>query len=116
MFLTPNLMTKTTYIPPKVENRKSDVVIRSGFFHIDSIHYSIPENIYAESLPESKKFNSSFGEYEAHFKLDQGKLLYIRKFRMKEGTYPAKSYDELIEFYKGINKADNTKVVFVNKT
>jgi hypothetical protein len=116
VFLTPNLMTKTTYIPPKVENRKSDVVIRSGFLHVDSIHYSIPENIYAESLPESKKFTSSFGEYEAHFKLDQGKLLYIRKFKMKEGTYPAKTYDELIEFTKNINKADNTKVVFINKT
>lgn len=116
MFLTPNLMTKTKYIPPKVDNRKSDVVVRSGFFHIDSIHNVIPESIYAESLPENKKFNSSFGEYEAQYKLDQGKLLYVRKFRMKEGRYPAGAYNELIEFTKNINKADNTKVVFVNKT
>jgi hypothetical protein len=116
MFLTPNLMTKTKYIPPKVENRTSPVVIRSGFIHIDSVHYTIPESIYAESLPETKKYNSAFGEYEAHYRIDQGKLLYVRKFRMKEGRYPASAYNELIEFTKNINKADNTKVVFVNKT
>jgi Domain of Unknown Function with PDB structure (DUF3857)/Transglutaminase-like superfamily len=116
IFLTPNLMTKNSYIPQKVENRKTDVVINSGFVHIDSIHYIIPENLYAETLPELKNFKSTFGEYEAQFKLDQGKLLYIRKFKLNEGTYPAKTYDEFIEFSKNINKADNVKVVFVNKT
>jgi hypothetical protein len=116
MFLTPNLMTKTSFAPAKVEHRKSKVVIREGFLHIDSIHYRIPDNIYPEGLPESKKFTSIFGEYESQYILDQGKLLYVRKFKFKEGTYPESSYNELIEFTKNISKADNTKVVFINKT
>lgn len=36
--------------------------------------------------------------------------------KMKKGEYPPESYIELIDFYKSMNKADNTKVVFVTKT
>ena len=35
---------------------------------------------------------------------------------MNKGEFPPESYNELIEFYKSINKADNIKLVFLNKT
>jgi hypothetical protein len=35
---------------------------------------------------------------------------------MNKGTYPPESYQELIDFYKNMNKADNVKMVFVSKT
>ena len=35
---------------------------------------------------------------------------------MIKGEFPPESYNELIDFYKNINKADNTKIVFLNKT
>jgi len=116
MFVTPNLMNRYSYIPQKVEARKTSVVIETGFVDYDTIRYHLPENIYPEFVPESRKEASRFGEYESTFKLDQGELIYIRKLRLKEGTYPPESYNELIEFSKNINKADNIKMVFVNKT
>jgi hypothetical protein len=35
---------------------------------------------------------------------------------MNKGEFPAESYSELTDFYKAIIKADNEKIVLVNKT
>jgi hypothetical protein len=116
LFITPNLMSRSNFIPEKVENRKSNVVNRSDFATCDTILYRLPDGIYPEFLPSPVKLSTNFGEYEASFKLDEKGLIYTRKLRMKRGTFPAESYNELIEFHKNINKADNTKVVFLSKT
>ena len=116
LFLTPNLMNRSTYIPEKVENRKTNVVRRSTFIDLDTINYTIPDEIYPEFLPEPVKIKSRFGEYDASYKLEQGKLVYIRRLKMNKGEFPPESYSELIEFYRSLNKADNIKLVFLNKT
>jgi transglutaminase-like putative cysteine protease len=116
VFLTPNLMNRSSYIPPKNENRKNNVFRKSSFIDVDSIVYHVPEEIYPEFIPQPVKISNRYGEYEATFKFDQGKLLYVRKLKMVPGEFPANSYNELIDFYKSINKADNMKLVFLNKT
>lgn len=116
LFLTPNLMNRSTFIPEKTENRKNKVVRKLAYIDIDSISYNLPEQIYPEFLPEPTMITSRFGEYEANYKLDQGKLIYIRKVKMNKGEFPPESYAELIEFYRNLNKADNTKIVFLTKT
>ncbi|MCE2994961.1 MAG: DUF3857 domain-containing protein [Cyclobacteriaceae bacterium] len=116
IFVTPNLMNRTTYIPPKAETRKNPVIFKSSYVDVDTIVYSIPEEIYPEFIPQPVKISSRYGEYEATFKFDQGKLIYIRKLKMIPGEHPPAAYSELVDFYKGINKADNTKLVFLSKT
>jgi hypothetical protein len=87
-----------------------------AYTDIDTIRYALPEDIYPEFLPEPVRMKSVFGEYESSFKIDQGSLLYVRKVKMNKGEYPADSYNQLIDFYKGMNKADNIKMVFISKT
>jgi transglutaminase-like putative cysteine protease len=116
IFLSPNLMNRNTYIPEPVPTRKSDVVVKRGLIDIDSITYSVPESLYAEYVPTAIKHESRFGTYEASFALDQGHLVYTRRLVMKEGVYPPDAYQEYIDFYRNINKADNLKIVFLNKT
>lgn len=116
MFLTPNLMNRNTFVPEKAENRKHEVIRKMAYTDLDTIRYHLPEGIYPEFLPEDVSIKSLFGEYEAHFQVDQGSLLYIRRVVMRKGTFPASSYQELIDFYRNISKADNTKMVFMNKT
>jgi hypothetical protein len=116
IFLTPNLMNKSSYIPEKIESRKTNVVQEDAFVTNDTIRYHLPESLYPEFLPEPVKMTSRFGEYEAQFKIDQGNLIYIRRLKVNKGEFPRDSYNELIDFYKNISKADNTKVVFMNKT
>jgi len=116
IFVTPNLLNRSSFIPEKVENRKTPFVIKMGYTDIDTIKFQIPENIYPEFLPPDSKFTSRFGTYEAGFKLEQGSLIYFRRMTRKDGEYPAEAYQELIDFYKSINKADNAKLVFLSKT
>jgi hypothetical protein len=116
MFITPNLMNRSTYIPEKVENRKTNVVRRFAYTDIDTIKYQMPDGIYPEFLPDPVKFKSPFGEYESSYILNEKGLLYIRRVRINKGEFPADSYNELIDFYKSVSKADNQKLVFLNKT
>ena len=116
IFLTPNLMNRSSFIPEKLETRRTNVVLKYAYFDIDTIRYRLPEGIYPEFMPKPAKFTSRFGEYEASFTLDQDNLIYIRKLKMNKGEFPAESYNELVEFYRNVNKADNTKMVFLSKT
>jgi hypothetical protein len=116
IFLTPNLMNRSTYVPEKTEQRKSSISVKMAYMDYDTIRYHIPEGIYPEFLPEPFKITSRFGTYESVVKLTAGSLLYIRKVKMNNGEFPPESYNEMIDFYKAINKADNMKMVFLNKT
>ena len=116
IFLTPNLMNRNMYVPPPVDQRKSEVVRKLAFIDIDTIRYQLPEGMYPEFVPEDVRFKSSFGEYEASFEMSEGKLVYIRKLKMNKGVFAPTAYQELIDFYRNIGKADNTKMVLMTKT
>ena len=109
-------MNRSTFVPEKVESRKTKVVTNFAYTDSDTIRYHIPEGIYPEFLPQPVSIKSRFGEYEVNYKLDQNTLLYFRRVRMNKGEFPPESYPELVEFYKNINKADNSKIVFLSKT
>ena len=116
LFVTPNLMNRNTYIPEKVPDRKTEVVRRNGYIDIDTINVVLPQALYPEFIPPAVKLNSRFGEYEATYAFEEGKIVYIRKLKMLKGRFPKESYNELIDFMKGVNKSDNIKLVVLNKT
>lgn len=116
MMITPNLMNRNSYIPEKLETRKTDIVERFGFVDNDTIRYHVPDEIYPEVLPQPVKISSRFGEYESSYTLDQGLVVYTRKLKINKGRFPANTYSEFVDFYKSISRADNTKLVFLNKT
>jgi transglutaminase-like putative cysteine protease len=116
IFITPNLMNRNTYIPEPLQERKNKVVRKIAYTDLDTIRYHLPEGVYPEFLPENVKITNRFGEYEASFRVEEGNLVYTRRIKMNKGEYPASSYQELIDFYRGISKADNTKMVFMSKT
>lgn len=116
LMLTPNLMNRNGYIPEKLETRKTDIVENFGFVDSDTIRYHVPDELYPEVLPQPVKISSRFGEYESSYTLDQGLVVYTRKLKINKGRFPASAYAEFVDFYKSINRADNAKLVFLNKT
>ncbi|MBT1685222.1 DUF3857 domain-containing transglutaminase family protein [Dawidia soli] len=116
IFLTPNLMNRSTFVAEKVDARKMPVVLESGFTDLDTIRYHLPDGVYPEFLPEPVKITSRFGEYESRCILDDKGLLYVRRLKQVKGQFPAESYKEFADFYKGVNKADNVKIVLLSKT
>lgn len=116
MFVAANLMNRFTTLPEKVTDRKNPVFMRAAFTDIDTVEYSLSENLYPEFVPEPIKHKSRFGEYEASVKMSAGKVIYVRKLIIRRGEYPAESYAEMAEFFKNVNRSDNMKLVFLNKT
>lgn len=116
LMITPNLMNRNSYIPEKLDTRKTDIVERYGFIDNDTIRYHVPDEIYPEVLPQPVKISSRFGEYESSYTLDQGLVVYTRKLKINKGRFPASTYSEFVDFYKSVSRADNTKLVFLNKT
>ena len=116
IFLTPNLMNRNNSVPEKLDSRKSKVVRHTAYTDTDTIHFKLPDDYYPEYLPEPVQLKTRFGEYESGLMLDQGEVIYTRRVKMIKGQFPPESYNELVDFYKAISKADNAKIVFVNKT
>ena len=103
-------------LPEKVVDRKTKVYVREAYTDVDTVEYTISDSLYPEFVPEPINHKSRFGVYEASAKLSAGKVIYMRKLVIRAGEYPSESYGELVEFYKNINRADNMKLVFLNKT
>ena len=116
LFVSPNLMNRNNYVPKKLENRKTPVVKTLAYMDEDVIEFFFPEDLYPEFVPNTIHHESQFGMYDASFELEPGKLTYTRKLSMKKGRFAPETYNELVDFYKNINRADNLKLVFLNKT
>jgi hypothetical protein len=116
LFLTLNLMNRSTTIPEKIEDRKSSVIRRISFTDIDTIRYHMPEGYTAEFLPSTVRLRSRFGEYQSSVSTDRGDILYVRQIKLLKGEFPPESYSELIDFLKGVTRADQQKLVLMNKT
>lgn len=116
MFVTPNLMNRHTGVPERIDNRKTEIVTRMAYVDVDTIRYHLPEGMYPEFVPPVVQIRSPFGEYDASFTFDEGEVVYVRRLKVNKGTFPPSTYGEFVEFYRGVNRADNTKLVFLSKT
>lgn len=116
LFLAPNLMNRGTYVPKKLDSRKTPIVLSFPYVDEDVVEITFPEELYPEFVPPKAHFESKFGTYDGSYEMESGKLVYTRKLKMNKGVFPSESYQELIDFYKNINKADNAKLVLLSKT
>jgi hypothetical protein len=117
VFLNANFMNHVTSAPPKAENRQMEVVTSWSYYDTDTIQYQLPEGSFqVEFVPENQQISTKFGEYFSSVKVEGNTITYIRTLRMHKGRHPAAAYDELVEFYKKMVKADKVQVVLVTKT
>ncbi|MFN5169810.1 MAG: DUF3857 domain-containing transglutaminase family protein [Cyclobacteriaceae bacterium] len=116
LFIAPNLFGRFSYVPEKIESRNTPVVRHTAYTDVDTIKVKLPEMFHPEFIPPAVLIKTRFGEYSGEYKVENHTIFYFRKLKMVDGEFPAESYGELVEFFKNISKADNTKMVFVNKT
>ena len=118
MFLAPNLGNKYKYVPPKADERKNEVVLKTSFKDEDIFEYTIPEGFRLEYGFDPKVIQSEFGEYKSSVEIDPetNTIKYARSFKMKKGIYPAESYNDLVKFLKKVSKADKAKIVLTKTT
>lgn len=118
LFIQPNLFNKWTRLLPDDENREQDVVLDRlyEFVDYDSLTYEFPEEFRVEYAPEETIIDSKFGTYKSKCIVEENKLMYIRTFEMHKGRYSKEDYTELKTFFEDVKKADNVKLVLVDKT
>ncbi|KYG76204.1 hypothetical protein MB14_02860 [Roseivirga ehrenbergii] len=118
LFFVPNLLTRQEYIPPKMEDRESPIVLKYAYVNTDTIKFKIPESYRLEFQPEPVIHKSEFGEYNVSYQFDveTNELTYIRSIQMKKGTYSAESYNDYRDFRREISRADRSKLVLIGST
>lgn len=111
LFLTLNLMNKRSFVPAPLENRLTDFSLQMNYTDIDHISYQLPSDYKVEFLPKEVQINSEFGEYSMKAAVSGNKITYTRIQKMYSKQFPPARYQELVNFYKSIYKADKQKAV-----
>ncbi|MDB5023305.1 MAG: hypothetical protein JWP78_1060 [Mucilaginibacter sp.] len=113
IYFSLNSVDRYTHPPKMVRNRQMPVYINRGYTEEDEINYTLPKGYHLISEPLSVTINKPFGSYSGIMIPDGNKLIYKRKFQIKDGTYAKETYQELVDFYQSVVDADNYNVTLV---
>lgn len=97
---------------PEIRNRTMPIYLNRGYTDIDSITYTLPENVVPFIEPISKEIKTNYGTYNISAIVKDQKLIYYRKFIINEGTYPAADYEQFFKFINDVNISDTLKLIF----
>ncbi|MDB5012768.1 MAG: hypothetical protein JWQ25_970, partial [Daejeonella sp.] len=89
------------------------VKINRGYLDIDATTFKIPKGFKIEFRPENHKMEIPLGLYTSTIEQSGEVIKYVRKMKLKEGLYPADTYQELVNFYQAAYEADNEKLILV---
>lgn len=115
LFISPNILSRSTRKPSADTTRKFPVVLDYSYTDIDSVEIQIPAGYTAEAVPKDQSIVSRFGTYTTETKVLPGKILYFRKHIQHAGTFAPADYKEMVVFFDQLYKADRSKVVLVKK-
>ncbi len=108
----PNIFNQSSYIPPRIEDRKQNLYLNNGYMDIDSILVEIPENFVIDALPEPTLVETKFGKYEIVFaETAENNLHYTRKIQIEKGEFPPSEYENYREFLRDIARLDKTRIL-----
>jgi Domain of Unknown Function with PDB structure (DUF3857)/Transglutaminase-like superfamily len=113
MFVIPNMFSKLNTLLETDTARKYDLVLNYGCTDIDSVEIVVPPGYISELLPPACFINSPFGKYVNSTRIEGDKIIYYRKMEKYSGRFPKTAYNELVQFYEKIYKADRGRVVLV---
>lgn len=116
IFLKPNLFTQEEYVPKNYGERTQPLVLSLDWIDTDTIEFVLPKDFAPEAVPQGETIESQFGSYSTKYIMSEKGLTYIRQMQMKKGEFPKETYTEFVEFLEKVKKADNAKLVLVNRT
>jgi len=106
-----NKLNKQTYIPKRVFDRRSDVLMQRSCIESDTIEYTLPQGYRLDSPIKPITIKTEFGTYQSKVEFNDGKLIYIRNLQYNKGIYDKSSYADLVAFFQDIRSADLQKVL-----
>ncbi|MDI3319559.1 DUF3857 domain-containing protein [Pinibacter soli] len=113
LFVMPNILSKSRSRPAIDDTRKFDIVQETEYRDVDTVEIKIPEGYTPEAMPQPQQIRTKFGKYTSSIKIDGNTIRYYRTMEHFSGRFPASAYNEFVQFYEQIYKADRSKVVMV---
>jgi len=110
MFVPLNRINQSPH-PQEIRNRENKLYINRGYVDVDSIVFELPTDFKIEGLPRPVSVEYPFGTFEMKAEISGEKLHYFRRIFIKEGTFSAKQYDDLVRFYRIVADADADRFV-----
>jgi len=115
MFVTPNILNRSSRRIDLDENRKVDFVFNSEWRDEDNYEIEIPGGYEMEAIPQDISIKTKYGTYSCTTRLNGNKIIYHRVREQFSGRFPATDQKELAKFFEDIYKADRAKMVLVKK-
>ena len=97
----------------QLQKRVNPVYISHGYTQEDDITYTLPKGYRMESEPKKKYLDKPFGNFSMVITINGDKLIYKRKFQLKDGTYSKDAYDDMVDFFQSAVDADEYNVTLV---
>lgn len=115
MFITPNILSRSTRKLNEDQVRTVDYVFNSPWRDEDQYEIEIPGGYTVEAVLQDISLKTKFGTYSCSTKLQGNKIIYHRVVEQFSGRFPAKDHLELAKFFGEIYKADRGRMVLVKK-
>jgi len=87
-----------------------DIEFMRDMSEVDTITYNVPVGYSVASTPKPMEYTSPFGSYRAEVIVNGKEVTYVRQMRYNKGVFPVSQYPQLVELFKNIAAADNTKI------
>jgi hypothetical protein len=97
----------------QLQNRINPVYINRGYTEEDEITYTLPKGYRMESELMKKHLDKPFGSFTTVMTIDGDKLVYKRKFQLKDGNYSRETYQDMVDFFQSVADADQYNVRLV---
>jgi Domain of Unknown Function with PDB structure (DUF3857)/Transglutaminase-like superfamily len=115
IFVSPNILSKSSAKLPDEKDRKLDIEFKEEFRRIDSVEIMIPPGYETESGVKNISLTTKFGKYQTNTVIRDNKIIYFRQLDKYSGRFPATDYEAMQKFYNDIYDADHIKIVFIKK-
>ncbi len=116
LFIQPNILTKMDAISAATLPRQKPIQTTPfAYEDTDEVRIALPQGYTLEQKIEPITIKQDFGIYTASVRIENGTLMYSRKMAMSGKVISKEKYQDFIEFYKQVAKADKMKVVLLSK-
>lgn len=114
MFVVPNLLTQCLKLAAN-KTRTFDIVYKKAYTNADSIEIKIPDGYSVEMMPKNVAETNKFGTYKIDFFYANNTIKVVRYYKQQVNRYPASEYQNLVDFYEKMAKADRAKIVLIKQ-
>jgi hypothetical protein len=113
LFVNPNILSKTSRRLTPDNDRKFEIHLSYEYTDIDTVEITIPAGYLPESMPKNLSLKTAYGAYNSLYKVEDGRIIYIRRMEQYGGRFPASEFPKLLEFCNAIYTADRSKIVMI---